>query len=130
MGGIVKAVSEGAVQREVAYQAWKTEKGFQDGLVPKVGVNKYRTDEEEHDVELHPYKPEQADESIRRTQQIRAGRNQSAVTAALTKVREAAANSQNVMPAMMEAVKAYATLGEITAVLKQVFGAFREPVRL
>jgi len=52
------------------------------------------------------------------------------VAATLEKIRQAAANSQNVMPAMMDAVRAYATLGEITQVLKQVFGAFREPVRL
>jgi methylmalonyl-CoA mutase N-terminal domain/subunit len=130
MGGIVRAVSEGAVQREVAHQAWKTESGLQDGSIPKVGVNKYRMNEEERDVELHSYKQEQAEESIRRTQQVRAGRDQSAVTAALANVREAATNSQNVMPSMMEAVRAYATLGEITVVLKQVFGVFREPVRL
>jgi len=52
------------------------------------------------------------------------------VAAALAKVRDAASSGQNVMPAMMDAVRAYATLGEITQTLKQVFGVFREPVRL
>ncbi len=60
----------------------------------------------------------------------RAGRDSNAVATALEKVRDAAAGGQNVMPAMMEAVKAYATLGEITKTLKSVFGEFREPVRL
>jgi methylmalonyl-CoA mutase N-terminal domain/subunit len=103
---------------------------LQDGSIPKVGVNKYRIEEEARDVALHEYKPEQAEDAIRRTAQIRANRDQRAAAAALEKVREAAASGQNVMPAMMDAVRAYATLGEITAVLKQVFGVFREPVRL
>jgi methylmalonyl-CoA mutase N-terminal domain/subunit len=130
MGGIVRAVSEGAIQRAVAHQALQYEKGLQDGSIPKVGVNKYRIEEEARDVALHEYKPEQAEDAIRRTAQIRANRDQRAAAAALEKVREAAASGQNVMPAMMDAVRAYATLGEITAVLKQVFGVFREPVRL
>ena len=132
MGGIVKAVSEGAVQREVAHQALKVEQGIQDGSIPKVGVNRYRMDapQEQRDVELHEYKQAQAEDAIRRTQAIRASRDQQGVVAALGSVREAAANGQNVMPAMMGAVKAYATLGEITKTLKGVFGEFREPVRL
>ncbi len=130
MGGIVRAVSDGAVQREVARQAWQTEQGIQNGTVPKVGVNRYRMAEEQRAVELHPYRPEQADESIRRTNEVRAGRDARAVAAALASVRRSAVEGQNVMPAMMEAVRAYATLGEISAELKQVFGVFQEPVRL
>ena len=64
---------------------------------------------------------------------MRAGRDPQAAAAALEAVRDAAARGQNVMPAMMEAVRARAaaaTLGEITQALKQVFGVFREPVRL
>jgi methylmalonyl-CoA mutase N-terminal domain/subunit len=88
--------------------------------------------QERRDVELHEYKPEQAEDSIRRTRAIRASREARAVATALDKVREAAASGQagGVMPAMMDAVRAYATLGEITQTLKQVFGEFQEPVRL
>src|SRR5574341_519761 len=134
MGGIVRAVSEGAVQREVAHQAWRTEQGIQSGAVPKVGVNKYRMDapQERRDVELHEYKPEQAEDSIRRTRAVRASRDVQAVTAALEKVRETAASGYagGVMPAMMDAVRAYAPLGGTPQTLKQVFGEFQEPVRL
>jgi methylmalonyl-CoA mutase N-terminal domain/subunit len=129
MGGIVRAVSEGAVQREVALQAFKVERGIQDGTIPKVGVNRYRADEERRDVALHEYKTEQAEESIRRTNDVRANRDRHAVILTLEKVRDAAASGQNVMPAMMDAVRAYATLGEITKTLKGVFGEFKEPVR-
>lgn len=129
-GGIVRAVREGMMQRTVARQALRYEEGLQNGTIPKVGVNRYRLEEEEREVALHPYQPEQAEESIRRTAQIVASRDQLAVTTALAHVREAAVNGQNIMPAMMEAVRAYATLGEITQVLKSVFGEFQEPVGL
>ncbi|HKZ87121.1 MAG TPA: methylmalonyl-CoA mutase family protein [Anaerolineae bacterium] len=130
MGGIVRAVSEGAVQREVAHQALNVEQGIQQGTIPKIGVNRYRLEDEQRDVQLHEYRSEQAQESIRRTNEVRASRDAQAVAAALAKVRDAASSGQNVMPAMMDAVRAYATLGEITQTLKQVFGVFREPVRL
>lgn len=132
MGGIVRAVSEGVIQREVAHQALKYEQGLQNGTISKVGVNRYRMNEEQREVTLHEYQPKQAEDAIRRTNEIRASRDGGAVAAALDKVREAAAqrHPNGVMPAMMEAVKAYATLGEITHTLKHVFGTFQEPVAL
>ncbi len=132
MGGIVRAVTEGTVQRAVAHQAWKFERGLQDGSIPKVGVNRHRmeTTPDQPEVELHHYRLEQAEEAMRRTNAIRASRDAPAVAAALAKVRQMAVNGQNVMPAMMEAVRAQTTLGEITGTLKQVFGKFQEPVRM
>ncbi len=127
-GGIVAAVSGGIVQREVAHQAFKYEQGVQDGTIKKVGVNVHRMEEEQRDVALHPYKWEQAEASIRRTAEVKAGRDEEKVTAVLQQIRHAAASDQNLMPIMMTAVRAYATLGEITQALKDVFGEFREPV--
>lgn len=129
-GGIVEAVSAGIIQGEVAQQAFRYEKGVQDGSIPKVGVNRYRMEEEKREVALHPYDPQQAGESIRRTAEVIASRDPNAVQAALRKVREAASSGQNTMPAMMEAVRAYATIGEITTALKEVFGEFLEQLRL
>ncbi|MFQ6016283.1 MAG: methylmalonyl-CoA mutase, partial [Anaerolineae bacterium] len=129
MGGIVRAISQGYIQREVARQAYLYEKGIQSGEIVKVGVNKYRLEgEEEREVELHECKPEQAQEQIRRLNQVRTERNNVAVEEVLEKVRQVAQSGQNIMPAMVEAVKTYATVGEITKVLKEVFGEFREPV--
>jgi methylmalonyl-CoA mutase N-terminal domain/subunit len=130
MGGIVKAISEGHIQREVARQAYLYEKGIQEGTIVKVGVNKYRMEEEERDVQLHEYKPEQAEEQIRRLNQVKAERDGAAVSEALEKLRQAAEGTENLMPYIMEAVRAYATVGEMTQVLKDVFGEFREPVGL
>ena len=129
-GGIVKAVSEGIVQGEVAHQAFAYEKGLQDGSIPKVGVNRYSMEEEKRDVALHAYNPDQAEDAIRRTAEVIARRDSNAVKAALEKVRDAAGSGQNLMPSLMEAVRAYATIGEITGVLKDVFGKFPEPVSL
>lgn len=127
-GGIVNAVSNGFVQNEITHQAYEYELGIQNGEIPKVGANIYKMDEEQREVTLHPYNPKQAEESIRRTQDILATRNEEKTQASLIKIREAAQNGQNMMHSMMEAVRAYATIGEITIVLKEVFGEFQEPV--
>ncbi len=129
-GGIVRAVREGVAQREVAYQAWRYEQGIQDGTIPKVGVNRYQMEEEHPEVELHPYHPDQAEASIRRTAQVIASRDPVALQRSLDELRLAATNGENIMPATIDAVRAYATLGEMTAILKEVYGEFQEPVRL
>ena len=126
-GGIVRAVRDGTVQKEVAHQAWRYEQGLQDGTIPKVGVNRHRVEEQAPEVELHPYKPEQAQASVERTRQVVAGRDPVAAEAARRRVHQAAVDGANLMPPLIEATRAYVTLGEITGVLKAVFGEFREP---
>jgi methylmalonyl-CoA mutase N-terminal domain/subunit len=130
LGGIVKAISEGLIQRAVARQAYLYERAIQSGEIVKVGVNKYRIDEEERDVELHEYRPEQAEEKIRRLNELRSQRDGSEVTAALASLRRAAEGKANLVPFIMDAARAYATVGEMTQVLKDVFGEFQEPVGL
>lgn len=127
-GGIVNAVREGIIQREIAHQAWRYEKGIQDGTIPKVGVNRYRMEEETPHVELHEYRPEHAEESVQRTRSVIENRDSARVEAALEQIREACTSGGNVMPAMIEAVRHYVTLGEITRVMVDVFGEFQEPV--
>ena len=129
-GGILNAVEQGTVQREVAHQAWKYEKGIQDGSIPKVGVNRYQMEEQDREVDLHQYRAEHADQSIQRTAQVFSSRDVERVSSALGQLRQAASGGENLMPAALEAVRAYASLGEMTKVLKEVFGEFKEPVRL
>jgi methylmalonyl-CoA mutase N-terminal domain/subunit len=138
-GGIVKAISEGRVQREVARQAYLYEKGVQDGSIVKVGVNKYRTSSPGggrpeagggEDVALHEYNLQAVEEQQARLAQVKGERDGAAVSQALESLRQAAAGKENVMPYVLEAARAYATLGEMTQVLKDVFGEFREPVGL
>jgi methylmalonyl-CoA mutase N-terminal domain/subunit len=129
MGGIVKAISEGVIQAEVSRNAYVRDKGIQDGAVRKVGVNCYRVEEEERDVELHPYKPEEAGRQIGRLNAVRSSRDAGAVATSLEAVKRAAAGDGNLVPPIIEAVKAMATVGEVTVALKEVFGEYKEPIR-
>ncbi len=129
-GGIVKLVSEGIVQSRVSAQAYQMQRNIESGAFRKVGVNCYRNEkEDEHPVEFHAYNEEDAQVQVDGLNRIRAGRDNNQVKAALATVRDYAQAGRNVMPALMEAVKAYASVGEMTNELVAVFGRYREPVR-
>jgi methylmalonyl-CoA mutase N-terminal domain/subunit len=129
-GGIVKLVSEGIVQSRVSAQAYRMQRDIESGKFPKVGVNRYRNEsEEEHPVEFHPYKEEDAKVQVDGLNRIRAERDAGQVRGALANLRADAQAGRNVMPALMEAVKAYASVGEMTKELVAVYGRYREPVR-
>jgi len=128
-GGIVRAVSEGRVQAEVSRQAYARERRIAAGELKKVGVNCFVEQEEERAVELHPYREEQGRRQVERLERVRARRDGAALRAALEALRAAAAGGANVMPAALDAVEAYATVGDVCGVLKDVLGTYREPVR-
>jgi methylmalonyl-CoA mutase N-terminal domain/subunit len=126
IGGMVKAVETGYVQREVAKQAYEFEKGVQKGELIKVGVNKY-TEGEEMEVELHEYRWESAKEQIQQLQEVKRERDNRKVVQLLKDLENAARDERNVMPYLLECCKAYTTLGEMTKVFKEVYGEFKEP---
>jgi methylmalonyl-CoA mutase N-terminal domain/subunit len=127
-GGMVRAVESGYIQREVSYQAYLHEKRIQSGEIPKVGVNKYVSkDRESREIEFHPYDNETAERQTARLEATRASRDAGAVTAALAKLKAAAATNENLMPHIITAVRCYTTIGEITQVFKHTFGEFQEP---
>jgi len=128
-GGVVRAVESGLVQAEVNRQAYERERRIQSGEIAKVGVNRYCEDEAERTVEFHPYREQEAARQIERLARVRKERDGGQVKTLLQRVREAAASGANVMPSIMDAVEAYATVGEVCAVLKEVFGTYREPLR-
>ncbi len=128
-GGIVNAIAEGRVQADVNRQAFERERKIQSGEVKKVGVNCFVEEEEAHEVEFHPYRREEAESQMRRLNEIRESRDAGRVKQSLEAVEKAAASDQNVMPAVMDAVEAYASVGEICSALERVFGRFQEPVR-
>jgi methylmalonyl-CoA mutase N-terminal domain/subunit len=130
MGGMIKAVKEGYIQREVSHQAYMRERKIQSGEITKIGVNKYVMEEEKINIELHPFNPKVAQEQKKKLQAIKARREEKQVREALLGLQKAAQTDENVMPHMLKAVRTYATLGEITKVLKKVFGEFEEPKRL
>jgi len=128
LGGMVKAVQEGLIQREVSRQAYLREKKIQSGEIPKVGVNRYVMEDEETQIEIHPFNPHVAEKQKKKLEEIKTSRDSEEVRASLEGLRRAAETEDNVMPHLMKAVKAYSTLGEITQVFKDVFGQFKEPV--
>jgi methylmalonyl-CoA mutase N-terminal domain/subunit len=128
-GGIVKMVAEGTIQSKVSAQAYELLKDVESGEFPKVGINCYQVDEKEPDVEYHPYAEDDARVQTRRLEQLRAGRDNAAVEATLAKLVDDARQGVNVMPAIMAAVKAYATVGEMTHALVSVYGRYDEPIR-
>ena len=128
-GGVVKGIAEGRVQAEVNRQAFEHERAVQKGDIKKVGVNCFVEEEAEQEVEFHPYREAEANKQLERLAAIRATRDDARVERTLAVLRETASADRNVMPATMDAVEAYATVGEICGVLKCVFGSYQEPVR-
>jgi methylmalonyl-CoA mutase N-terminal domain/subunit len=132
MGGIVEAVKSGAIQAEVARQAYLFEQRLASGEVAKVAVNCYvgegaaAPDEE---VELYAFDARVAEAQVEKLARIRRDRDGAAVDGVLGRLRDEARGSGNLMPVIMEAVKAYATLGEIARAMKDVFGEYKEPVK-
>jgi len=132
MGGIVEAVKTGALQAEVARQAYRFEQAMLSGEIPKVAVNCHvgdRPAEADRDVELYTFDPQAAQTQFDKLARIRRERDCGAVALTLQRLADAARGEANLMPPILEAVKAYATLGEINQALKSVFGEHKEPVR-
>lgn len=126
LGGMVKAISSGYIQKEVARQAYEFEKGVQSGELIKVGVNKY-SGGEQGEVELHEYSDESAKEQIKALKELRRVRNSKEVARTLEALEKATKEKKNVMPYLVDCCKAYATVGEITGVFRDIFGEFVEP---
>ena len=126
-GGMVAGIKSGFVQRKVAWQAYQFERDLQHGELIKVGVNKYHTTEDE-EVELHEYNEAWAESQLADLADLKRTRDQGAVTASL-KALEAAARAEhtNVMPMLVDCCLAYATVGEMADVFRDVYGTFKEP---
>jgi len=132
MGGIVEAVKSGAIQAEVARQAYLFEQRLASGEVPKVAVNCYVGEgaaAADPEVELYAFDAGVAEAQVKKLARVRRERDDAAVAGVLRRLRDEARGSGNLMPVIMDAVKAYATLGEIARALKDVFGDYKEPVK-
>jgi methylmalonyl-CoA mutase N-terminal domain/subunit len=92
-----------------------------------IGANKYVREGEEWDVKLHEYDPSIRERQIQKLNRIRKERDNAKVEKCLKEIRQAAESDTNIVPSTLEAVKAYASVGEITGVLRKVFGEFKEP---
>ncbi len=132
MGGIVEAVKTGALQAEVARQAYRFEQAMVAGEIRKVAVNCHVGEgpaAADQDVEVYAFDPTVAATQVAKLARVRRERDDGAAGAALRRLAEEARGPANLMPPIVEAVKAYATLGEICQAMKSVFGEHKEPVR-
>jgi len=126
MGGMPKAISAGFVQKEIERSAYRKQKDMEQGRRTVVGVNKY-TIPEEGKIKLLQVAPEVVDAQVERLKKFRLGRDQAKLESSLLALDAAAATDQNMMPPIVEAVRAGATVGEVCAVFKKRFGEHKEP---
>jgi methylmalonyl-CoA mutase N-terminal domain/subunit len=128
IGGMVHAVATGFIQRKVAQQAYEYEKGLQKGEYIKVGVNKYADEvEDQTDVELHEYNEQWADQQISSLKELRRTRDNREVSQTLKNLEQGTRAGKNVMPLLVNCCRAYATVGEMAGVFRDLFGEWQEP---
>ncbi|MEW6202752.1 MAG: methylmalonyl-CoA mutase family protein, partial [bacterium] len=127
MGGAVRAIEKGFLQKEIADAAYKYQKDVENCDKIVVGVNKF-TEEEKHAVELHKVDPEAEKKQTEKLKKLREERNNRLVKKSLENLERAAAGDGNMLPPILEAVKVYATLGEICDVMRKVWGVYRPQV--
>ena len=125
-GGIVECIRSGFIQSKLAQQAYEFERDLQSGELVKVGVNKYVA-EEEAEVELHEYNEAWAEEKIKDLKELRRTRSSQSVAESLRCLEAVAREGGNVMYPLVGCCKAYATLGEMSDVFKDVFGEYVQP---
>ena len=129
MGGALAAVERGFQQREIHEAAYRTQRAIEAGRQVVVGLNRFRN-AEEPPVPTFRVDPAVQQEQVARLAAVRARRDAARVRAALAALGDAARGRDNLMPPIVEAVEAYATLGEIASALVAVFGEHREGVTL
>jgi methylmalonyl-CoA mutase, N-terminal domain len=124
MGGAVEAIESGYYHTSILDEAYKWEQAVNDGERVVVGVNKYRDDDEP---EPDYFKVDQtmANRQRSKLEKLRDERDSAAAEKALARLREAAESDENTMPAIIEAVHAYCTLGEICGTMSEVFGEYK-----
>jgi len=126
MGGVIPAIENGFFQREIADSAYKDQKMIESNERILVGVNQYAIEEDEVPIKLLKIGAEVEEEQLGRLRSMKKDRNGGKVKKVLDELHGAAERDENLMPPIIKAVKAYATLGEICNVLRDIFGEYRE----
>jgi methylmalonyl-CoA mutase N-terminal domain/subunit len=127
IGGMLRAIETGFVQKEIQKAAFEYQKAVERGEQIVVGVNRFTQDETEHYPVLR-VDPALEAEQVERLRQLRKERDAARVEAALHRVEETARGTENLLPPILDAVEAYATVGEISDAMRRVFGEYKEAV--
>jgi len=129
LGGAASAIESGFMQKAIADEAYRMAREEKDGTRVVVGVNKFAdASQERPNLQVHRYNTAAADKQVNRLREVRSQRSGQAVRVALDRIRREADAGQNLLPALVEAVSAYASLGEIMVVLRDLYGDYKEPV--
>jgi methylmalonyl-CoA mutase N-terminal domain/subunit len=128
LGGVVPGIESGYFQREIARSAQRQQREIEAGERVIVGVNRFEVEGEELQIPLLKVTEESERRQRERMASLRARRDAGAVDASLAALQGAARAGENVIPAMLGAVRSHATLHEIRHALERVYGAYREPV--
>jgi methylmalonyl-CoA mutase N-terminal domain/subunit len=128
-GGMLEAIEKGFPQREIADSAYRYQQEIDTRQRILVGVNEFtQGNEEPIEIPIHTITRESEERHLERLRRVRRERDPSAVAAALERLENTARDGQaNTMPAIVDSVRAYATLGELCNVLRGVYGEYREP---
>jgi methylmalonyl-CoA mutase, N-terminal domain len=129
LGGMLRAIETGYVQMEIQKSAYEYQQSIERGEQIVVGVNRFES-EKEQPIPTLRIDPEIECSQIERLRALRARRDAAKARAAVDEVERRARTSENLMPAILAAVEAYATVGEISDALRRVFGEYRESVTI
>jgi methylmalonyl-CoA mutase N-terminal domain/subunit len=127
LGGMLRAIERGFVQQEIQNAAYETQQAVDRGDAVVVGLNRFEV-EEEKPIPIQKINPALEPRQIERVRALRARRDAGPWKAALQAVEDAARTGENVMPRILTAVEAFATVGEISDAMRRVFGEYREAV--
>lgn len=126
LGGVIPAIEKGYFQKEIAYAASEYQQKIDDKELIHVGVNDFIKEDEEIEISLLEIGDEAENVQMESLTKLRKERDENMVQKALIRIQEACANSDNIMPPIIEASKAFATMGEIVVAMKAEFGEWQE----
>ena len=125
MGGAVAAIENGYMSRQIEENAYRHQKEIESGEKIIVGLNRFVTGKEQP-IRVQIVDPEVERQQVERLKKLRGERDRGRVKETLSRVKEKAQGEDNLMPALIEAVESYATIGEICDILRDIFGEFKE----
>ncbi|MCZ6603245.1 MAG: methylmalonyl-CoA mutase family protein, partial [Planctomycetota bacterium] len=125
LGGVIPAIEEGFFQREIGESAYRYQKALDEGRQTMVGVNRF-VEDEELPIDVLKIDPGAEKEQAARLAAIRGRRDEGKTASALEDIRETARGDGNLMPPILDAVRSYATLGEMVDAIRDVFGPYQE----
>jgi methylmalonyl-CoA mutase N-terminal domain/subunit len=126
LGGVLPAIDLGFFQREIADASYSYQRQIDENQRLIVGINAYK-DDKPYEIPILRMDPEGYKRQLKRIQETKKSRDSGAVGQALDRLRIACQGTENTMPHILDAVRAYATLGEIIGLMKDVFGTYAEP---